>query len=87
MLKSHNTALKSKVFEQADEEWSLVHCSDAISHSVTRKHEVAHQRHRHKPQQAVGRKGNYLLFFLKSLMKDLIFALMKTTISRTPAER
>lgn len=76
MLRSHNSALElqmSEVFEHP------------VSHSdsVTQKDEILHKTHTHAHTHS-REKRNYLLFFLKSLIKDLIFVLMKTTISRMP---
>lgn len=51
--------------------------------SITQKDEVVHKTHTHTYS---AEKRNYLLFFLKSLIKDLIFVLIKTTISRTSME-
>lgn len=51
--------------------------------SITQKDEIVHKTHTHMYS---AEKINYLLFFLKSLIKDLIFVLIKTTISRTSME-
>lgn len=88
MLRSHNSALElqmSEVFEHPGIEWSLTRVNYAVSHSdsVTQKDEILHKTHTHTHTHS-REKRNYLLFFLKSLIKDLIFVLMKTTISRMP---
>lgn len=88
MLRSHNSApksQKSEVFEQPGREWSLTCVSYAVSHSRSAPHkdELVHKTHTYIHS---GEKRNYLLFFLKSFIKDLSFALMKTTISRMPTQ-